>query len=68
VIERTSTGSGTETSGDSTHFATLLAYAPTSHVTTVYSLLGDWFAWFVLVLLVLVLTLCTGQLTLRRLP
>jgi apolipoprotein N-acyltransferase len=54
-----------ETRSDSAHFATLLANAPTPHATTVYLLLGDWFAWLVLVLLLLVLTLSTEKVTLK---
>ncbi|MGD0733287.1 MAG: nitrilase-related carbon-nitrogen hydrolase [Terracidiphilus sp.] len=41
-----------ETRSDSAPFATLLADAPAGHDDTVYLLLGDWFAWLVLAVLV----------------
>jgi apolipoprotein N-acyltransferase len=40
-----------ETTSDSAPFATLLAAVPATHDTTLYLLLGDWFAWLVLILL-----------------
>jgi len=47
-----------ETTSDSAPFATLLAEVPTDHDSTLYLLLGDWFAWLVLVLLALTLVQC----------
>jgi apolipoprotein N-acyltransferase len=47
-----------ETTSDSAHFATLLANVPTTHATTIYLLLGDWFAWLMLILLVFTLVQC----------
>jgi apolipoprotein N-acyltransferase len=44
-----------ETTSDSAPFATLLADVPTTHDSTLYMLLGDWFAWLALVLLGLAL-------------
>lgn len=35
-----------ETRSDSAPFATLIAAVPTTHDSTLYLLLGDWFAWF----------------------
>lgn len=35
-----------ETRSDSAPFASLIAEAPTVHASTLYLLLGDWFAWF----------------------
>jgi len=40
-----------ETSSDAAPFATLLATVPAAHETTLYLLLGDWFAWLLLALL-----------------
>jgi apolipoprotein N-acyltransferase len=40
-----------ETRSDTAPFATLLAEVPTTHATTLYQQLGDWFAWLVLALL-----------------
>ncbi len=40
-----------ETPSDAAPFATLLAEAPAAHDTTLYLLIGDWFAWLALVLL-----------------
>ncbi len=40
-----------ETRSDSASFATLLAEVPTVHDTTLYLLLGDWFAWLSLAML-----------------
>jgi apolipoprotein N-acyltransferase len=37
-----------ETASDSAHFSTLLATVPATHDTTLYLLLGDWFAWLAL--------------------
>jgi apolipoprotein N-acyltransferase len=37
-----------ETQSDSAPFATLIADVPARHDTTLYLLLGDWFAWFAL--------------------
>jgi len=37
-----------ETKSDSAPFATLMAEVPATHGTTLYLLLGDWFAWVVL--------------------
>lgn len=47
-----------ETTSDSAPFATLVAEVPVAHATTLYLLLGDWFAW---------LTLATLAFTLVRL-
>lgn len=44
-----------EVSSSSAPFATLLVNVPSAHSWTVYQLLGDWFAWGAIVLLVLVL-------------
>jgi apolipoprotein N-acyltransferase len=44
-----------ETRSNSAPFATLIADVPTVHDTTIYLLLGDWFAWVVLALLVFTL-------------
>jgi apolipoprotein N-acyltransferase len=44
-----------ETRSDSAPFATLITDVPTGHSTTVYLLLGDWVAWFALVLVVFLL-------------
>ena len=44
-----------ETRSNSAPFATLIADVPAVHDTTLYLLLGDWFAWVVLALLVLTL-------------
>jgi apolipoprotein N-acyltransferase len=41
-----------ETRSNSAPFVTLLADVPVAHDTTVYLLLGDWFAWLVLAALV----------------
>ncbi|MBS1800084.1 MAG: hypothetical protein JSS95_09690 [Acidobacteria bacterium] len=45
-----------ETSSSAAPFATLLVDAPAEHHWTVYQVLGDWFAWVAIALLVLVLT------------
>jgi apolipoprotein N-acyltransferase len=47
-----------EASSDSAPFATLLAEVPVEHDSTLYLLLGDWFAWLVLALLALTLVQC----------
>lgn len=44
-----------ETTSDSAPFATLLADVPTTHDSTLYMLLGDWFAWLALALLAVAL-------------
>jgi apolipoprotein N-acyltransferase len=44
-----------ETQSDSAPFATLVADVPVVHDTTVYLLLGDWFAWLALATLVFTL-------------
>jgi apolipoprotein N-acyltransferase len=44
-----------ETQSDSAPFATLVADVPVVHDTTLYLLLGDWFAWLVLATLVFTL-------------
>jgi apolipoprotein N-acyltransferase len=44
-----------ETQSDSAPFATLVADVPVAHDTTLYLLLGDWFAWLVLATLVFTL-------------
>lgn len=44
-----------ETRSDSTPFATLVADVPAVHDTTLYVLLGDWFAWLALTTLVFAL-------------
>ena len=44
-----------ETQSDSAPFAALVADAPVVHDTTLYLLLGDWFAWLVLATLVFTL-------------
>jgi apolipoprotein N-acyltransferase len=44
-----------ETQSDSAPFATLMANVPAAHETTVYLLLGDWFAWVALATLVFTL-------------
>jgi apolipoprotein N-acyltransferase len=44
-----------ETRSDSAPLATLLAEIPAMHNTTLYLLLGDWFAWFALATLVFAL-------------
>lgn len=41
-----------ESRSDSAPFATLIADVPTTHDTTLYLLLGDWFAWFAIAALV----------------
>ena len=45
-----------EARSDSRPFATLLARVPATHERTVYLVLGDWFAWLVIVVLGLTLT------------
>jgi apolipoprotein N-acyltransferase len=45
-----------ETQSDSAPFATLLAKVPANHDTTLYLLLGDWFAWFAIATLLFTLT------------
>jgi apolipoprotein N-acyltransferase len=40
-----------ETRSDSAPFATLLAKVPAAHEDTIYLILGDWFAWLVMVVL-----------------
>jgi apolipoprotein N-acyltransferase len=47
-----------ETLSGSAPFATLLAAVPAVHDTTLYLLLGDWFAWLVLALLVFTFVQC----------
>jgi apolipoprotein N-acyltransferase len=44
-----------EVKSDSAPFATLLATVPATHDSTLFQLLGDWFAWVALALLVFVL-------------
>ena len=44
-----------ETRSDSAPFASLIAEAPVVHDTTLYLLLGDWFAWLTLAVLVFTL-------------
>ena len=44
-----------ETRSDSAPFATLIANVPAMHETTLYVLLGDWFAWLALATLVFAL-------------
>jgi apolipoprotein N-acyltransferase len=44
-----------ETRSDSAPFATLIANVPAMHETTLYDLLGDWFAWLALATLVFAL-------------
>lgn len=44
-----------ETRTDSAPFATLIAQAPAIHDTTLYLLLGDWFAWLAVAMLVFAL-------------
>jgi apolipoprotein N-acyltransferase len=44
-----------ETRSDSAPFATLMANVPEAHETTLYQLLGDWFAWVTLATLVFAL-------------
>lgn len=44
-----------ETQSDSAAFATLVADVPAEHETTLYLILGDWFAWVVLAMLVFTL-------------
>lgn len=39
-----------EVQSDSAPFATLMADVPVAHDTTLYLLLGDWFAWLALVI------------------
>jgi len=41
-----------ETQSDSAPFATLAANVPAAHQTTLYLLLGDWFAWLALATLI----------------
>lgn len=48
-----------ETESNSAPFATLVADVPAVHDTTLYLLLGDWFAWVVLAMLVFALTQLT---------
>lgn len=45
-----------ERASDSAPFATLVAQIPIRHTATLYNRLGDWFAWFDLVLLALILS------------
>jgi apolipoprotein N-acyltransferase len=40
-----------ETRSNTAPFATLIADVPTTHDTTLYLLLGDWFAWVMLAIL-----------------
>jgi apolipoprotein N-acyltransferase len=47
-----------ETTSDSAPFATLLAQVPATHDSTLYLLLGDWFAWLALLLLAFTLVRC----------
>ena len=44
-----------ETQSDSAPFATLMTNVPAAHETTLYLLLGDWFAWVALAALVFTL-------------
>jgi len=44
-----------ETQSDSAPFAALVADIPVAHHTTLYLLLGDWFAWIVMAMLVFML-------------
>jgi apolipoprotein N-acyltransferase len=44
-----------EVSSSSAPFATLLVDVPAGHSRTVYQVLGDWFAWVAIALLVFVL-------------
>lgn len=44
-----------ETRSDAAPFATLVADVPAVHDTTLYVLLGDWFAWLALATLVFAL-------------
>jgi apolipoprotein N-acyltransferase len=44
-----------ETTSDSAPFAVLIADVPANHVHTLYVLLGDWFAWLALAVLVVTL-------------
>ena len=44
-----------ETRSNSAPFATLIANVPAMHETTLYVLLGDWFAWLALATLVFAL-------------
>jgi apolipoprotein N-acyltransferase len=50
-----------EVSSSSAPFATLLVDVPTAHSGTLYQLLGDWFAWVTIALLVLVLVQATRR-------
>jgi apolipoprotein N-acyltransferase len=50
-----------ETKSDAAPFSTLLASAPQTHHKTLFVLLGDWFAWVALAILVL----CLAQLARR---
>ena len=47
-----------EVTSDSAPFATVLAAVPVTHDSTLYLLLGDWFAWLVLALLAFTLVRC----------
>lgn len=44
-----------ETRSDSAPFVTLLTQVPVTHDATLYLLLGDWFAWLALAILVVTL-------------
>jgi apolipoprotein N-acyltransferase len=44
-----------EVSSSAAPFATLLVDMPTEHSWTAYQVLGDWFAWLAMALLLLVL-------------
>jgi hypothetical protein len=57
-----------ETQSDSAPFAALVANVPAAHETTVYLLLGDWFAWVALAALVFILvpTLPVQESTYRQ--
>lgn len=46
---------------DSAPFATVLVNVPVTHNATIYQALGDWFAWFALVLLMLALASVIGR-------
>lgn len=48
-----------ETRSDSAPFATLVASVPAAHANTLYLLLGDWFAWLALALLLFTLVQLT---------
>jgi len=45
-----------ETRSDSAPFATLIAEVPVAHDATLYLILGDWFAWLSVAMLIYALT------------